>query len=77
MLAFAHEVVQMEPGKTKLEEAVQRLRDELGAIRSCALLMAHAPAADIRSRYLKTLSERISSMDVQLTRLEQEPQSSG
>ena len=70
----------MEPAKLKSagpesEEAIRRLRDDLGAVRSCALLMAHAPAADVRSRYLRTLNKRIASMDGQLARLEQKAQS--
>ncbi len=68
------EVVPMEPAKLKSarpesEEAIRRLRDDLGAVRSCALLMAHAPAADVRSRYLRTLNKRIASMDERLARL--------
>ena len=56
------EVVPMEPAKLKSarpesEEAIRRLRDDLGAVPSCALLMAHAPAADVRSRYLRTLNK--------------------
>ena len=70
----------MEPAKLKSarpesEEAIRRLRDDLGAVRSCALLMAHAPAADVRSRYLRTLNKRIASMDGQLAQLEQKAQS--
>ena len=63
------------PARPESEEAIRRLRNDLGAVRPCALLMAHAPAADVRSRYLKTLNKRIASMDEQLARLAQKAQS--
>ena len=63
------------PAKSKSAQAIRQLREELGSVRSCALLMAHAPAADVRSRYLKTLNKRIASMDGQLAILEQKTQS--
>ncbi len=51
------------------EEIIKRLREELGIIKSCALMMAHAQTGDSRTRYLKTLNEKIKSMDSLLARL--------
>lgn len=59
----------MEREKTKLEETIRQLREELGAIRSCGLIMAHAQAADARTRYLKTLNEKAASMELLLAKL--------
>ena len=69
------EPAESKPAESKLAEAIRQLREELGAVRSCALLIAHPPAADVRRRYLKTLNKRIAPMDGQLAMLEQKAQS--
>jgi len=46
------------------------LREHLGIIRSCALMMAHAQSAHARAGYLKTLTEKIVKMDALLTEME-------
>ena len=41
---------------------MKRLREELGAVRSCALMMANSHSADTRSRYLRTLNDKLGSI---------------
>lgn len=67
----------MNASESNMEESIKRLREELGAVRSCALIMAHAQAADVRTRYLKTLSEKVASMDSMLEKLLKESRPPG
>lgn len=53
----------------KTEDLIKTLREDLGAIRSCALMMAHAQSNDARTGYLKTLNQHVASMDSLLAQL--------
>jgi hypothetical protein len=55
----------------KPDEIIKTAREELGAVQSCALLMAHAQSADARVRYLKTVGEKIQAIDSLLEKLRQ------
>ncbi len=48
------------------------VREHLGIIRSCALMMAHAQTDEMRSRYLKTLTQKIKHIDSILHEVEKE-----
>jgi hypothetical protein len=60
----------MKPKTT--EATLRKLREELGMIRSCALMMAHTQSAQARTTHLKTLSEKLTAMDAVLARLQEE-----
>lgn len=45
------------------------IRQELGGIRSCALLLANASAGEVRGRYLKSLNEKLKSVEQLLAEL--------
>jgi hypothetical protein len=51
-------------------EIIKKIRDELGMVQSSALLMAHAHGADTRVRYLKTVGEKINSINSLLDQLQ-------
>lgn len=54
----------------KDSSVVGSLREHLGIVRSCALMMAHAQSAHARAAYLKTLSEKVARMDALLAEME-------
>lgn len=56
----------------KTANAFATMREHLGIIRSCALMMAHAQTTDLRSRYLKTLTQKIKQIDSLLHDVEKE-----
>ncbi len=49
--------------KPKPDDVLDRVRAELGAIRSCALMMANAQSAEVRKRYLKSLNDKLKSIE--------------
>ena len=52
------------------QEIVKKIRDELGMVQSSALLMAHAQGTGTRERYLKTVGEKINSINSLLDQLQ-------
>ena len=48
------------------QDTIKRVRVELGAVRSCALMMANSQSADARGRYLKALNEKLASIETLL-----------
>lgn len=59
----------MKSEKTRLEELSKKVREELGVVRSCALMLAYAQAKDARSRYLKTLNQKLEGIETLLEEL--------
>ncbi len=57
------------------EELISTLRVNLGGVRSCALMMAHAQSSQVRTQYLKGITERLAVVDDLLARLESSPDS--
>lgn len=51
-------------------EAVLKLRQHLGKIRSAALMMAHAQSAIDRNRYLQNVSQELKAALALLDKLE-------
>jgi hypothetical protein len=57
----------------KRDEVVDSLREHLGIIRSCALMMAHAQSASARSKYLRSVTQELRQIEALLTQFEQAP----
>lgn len=53
----------------KREEVVKALREHIGVIRSCALMMAHAQSKDARTEYLQRLNKKLAATEDLLSKL--------
>lgn len=53
-----------------VQELVRRVRQDLGAIRSCALMMVNAQNPEVRTKFLLNVKDKLTSIEALLDKLQ-------